>query len=98
MQFMVIERFHDGNPVPVYTRFQAEGRLSPEGLFYISSWVSEDLTTCYQLMEAERREQLDEWMSHWQDLVDFEIVPVITSTEAYQRVLGGSSQPRKSDR
>jgi len=85
---MVIERFRDSNPLPVYQRFQAQGRLAPAGLIYISSWVSEDLTTCFQVMEAERKELLDEWMEQWVDLVDFEVVSVVGSEEASRRVLG----------
>lgn len=59
----------------------------PDELKYISSWISEDLTHCYQLMEAERRELLEEWIGNWKDLVDFEVVPVVTSAEASSRVL-----------
>ena len=88
MLFMVIERFRDSDPLPVYQRFQARGRLAPAGLKYISSWVSEDLTTCFQVMEAERKELLDEWMEQWVDLVDFEVVNVVGSEVASRRVLG----------
>ncbi|ORY18541.1 hypothetical protein BCR34DRAFT_596130 [Clohesyomyces aquaticus] len=87
MLFMIIERFHSGNPAPVYARFRSQGRLAPKGLEYISSWVSDDLTQCYQLMEAERRELLDEWIGNWKDLVDFEVVVVMTSAEASVKVL-----------
>jgi hypothetical protein len=86
MLFMIIERFKAGDPKPVYSRFHSEGRLAPAGLTYRSSWVSEDLTRCYQLMETERKELIDEWISNWSDLVDFEVVPVITSAEASTKV------------
>jgi len=86
MLFMVIERFRDGNPVPVYARYRAQGRLAPAGLTYVNSWVTEDMTTCYQVMECADRALLDEWMRAWRDLVDFEVVPVITSTDAAARV------------
>lgn len=92
MLFMIIERFKSGDPKPVYSRFQSEGRLAPAGLRYCSSWVSGDLTTCYQLMETESRELIDEWISNWSDLVDFEVVPVITSAEATAKVLGEREQ------
>lgn len=85
MQYMVIERFHGGDPRPVYARFRALGRLAPPGLQYIDSWVSADLTTCYQLMATDDRALLDEWIARWADLVDFEVVPVITSAEAAAR-------------
>ncbi|KAF2245462.1 hypothetical protein BU26DRAFT_68912 [Trematosphaeria pertusa] len=85
MLFMIIERFRSGDAAPVYARFRSQGRLAPEGLKYISSWVSEDMSHCYQLMEADKTELLDEWMSNWKDLVDFEVVPVVTSAEASAR-------------
>ena len=87
MLYMVIEQFRGGDPVPVYTRFRAQGRLAPDGLTYVNSWVSEDLTTCYQVMESPARALLDEWIAAWSDLVDFEVIPVITSPEAAARVL-----------
>lgn len=82
MLFMVIEHFHDGDPVPVYRRFRDEGRLAPEGLTYVSSWVTADLTRCYQVMECDDRALLDAWMARWSDLVRFEVVDVVTSKEA----------------
>jgi len=84
--YMVIERFRNRDPVPVYRRFGELGRLAPDGLTYISSWVDEDIAICYQLMETEHRPLLEEWISHWSDLVDFEVIPVITSREAVSRV------------
>ncbi len=87
MLFMVIERFRGGDAVPVYERFRARGRLAPAGLTYVNSWVTEDLTTCYQVMESPDRALLDEWIAAWSDLVDFEVIPVTTSTEAAGRVI-----------
>lgn len=84
--FMVIERFRNGEATPVYRRFKERGRMVPDGLTYVSSWVEENLTTCYQLMETADRALLDEWMGKWNDLVEFEVHPVITSGEAAQRV------------
>lgn len=57
----------------------------PDGLRYVASWVSDDLTRCYQVMETDRRELLDEWIEYWSDLVEFEVVPVVTSEEARAR-------------
>jgi hypothetical protein len=82
MQFVIVERFRGGDPVPVYRRFRERGRLAPEGLRYVASWVSHDLTRCFQVMECENRELLDEWMTNWSDLVDFEVIPAMTSAEA----------------
>ena len=82
MLYMIIEHFKNQDPVPVYRRFRDQGRLAPEGLQYISSWVDENLQSCFQLMEAELRKDLDEWISKWNDLVEFEVYPVISSKEA----------------
>ena len=85
-EYMVIEHFKDGDPSPVYSRFRERGRLMPNGVGYIHSWVSEDLATCYQIMETADRKLLDEWISNWSDIVDFEVHPVISSKEAAERV------------
>ncbi|MFO0895197.1 MAG: DUF3303 family protein [Phycisphaerales bacterium] len=82
MLFMVIESFRGGDPIPAYRRFRDRGRLMPDGIEYRGSWVSHDLTTCWQIMECERRELLDAWMANWTDLVAFTVVPVMTSAEA----------------
>jgi Protein of unknown function (DUF3303) len=84
--FHVTERYHGGDPGPVYRRFRQNGRMSPEGVEYVASWVTDDLSTCFQVMEAESREVLDLWIERWADLVDFEVVSVITSDEANARV------------
>lgn len=83
--FMVIERYRNGDAAPVYRRFRERGRMAPEGLAYISSWVTEDMATCYQVMETADRRLLDEWMEHWKDLVAFEVHPVMTSAQAAER-------------
>jgi hypothetical protein len=82
MLFMVVERFKNGDAVPVYRRFREQGRLAPIGLNYVGSWVTSDLTRCFQIMESPDRALLDQWLAQWADLVDFEVVPVITSAEA----------------
>ena len=79
---MVVEYFRGGDPVPVYRKFRDAGRGLPDGVQYVSSWVTSDLQRCYQVMETDRRELLDEWMAFWADVVDFEVFPVITSLEA----------------
>ena len=84
--YMVVEHFRGGDPVPVYRRFRDRGRLAPEGLQYISSWVSADFTRCYQLMECDDRQLLDRWAANWEDLIRFEIVPVVTSAQAVEAI------------
>ena len=84
--YMVIERFKQSDPVPVYRRFRDQGRLAPDGLRYVSSWVDTTLACCYQLMETEDRQLLDEWMARWSDIVDFEVHPVISSADAAARI------------
>lgn len=92
MLYMIIEHFRGGDPGPVYRRFRERGRLAPEGLRYVSSWVSADMTRCYQVMECEDESLLSEWTARWSDLVEFEIVPVVTSKEA----AAASGRDRKS--
>jgi len=85
--YMVVENFRNGDPVPVYRRFRERGRLAPEGLHYVSSWVDEKLERCFQLMETDDRLLLDEWMEYWSDLVEFEVYAVVSSAEAAERVM-----------
>ncbi len=84
--YMVVENFKGGDAVPVYRRFRDKGRLAPEGVTYISSWVTNDLRRCYQVMETADRRLLDEWISNWSDIVEFEVYPVVTSKEAASTV------------
>jgi hypothetical protein len=83
---MIIEYFKNQDPVPVYRRFRDRGRLAPEGLQYVSSWVDEGLKRCFQLMATDDRRLLDEWIANWSDIVEFEICPVISSKEAAEKV------------
>ena len=86
MLYMIIEHFKNQDSVLVYRRFRDQGRLAPEGLRYVASWVDETLSRCFQLMETSDRRLLDEWMTNWSDIVDFEVYPVITSQEAAEKV------------
>ncbi len=83
---MIIEHFRNQDPVPVYRRFRDHGRMAPEGLQYVSSWVDMNLAQCFQLMETDDPETLDAWLANWSDLVEFEVYPVISSQEAAERV------------
>ena len=82
MLFMVIEHFRTGQVPEVYRRFRERGRLAPDDVKYVSSWVDLDFERCFQVMEAESEARLREWTRHWEDLVDFEVIPVRTSGEA----------------
>jgi hypothetical protein len=83
---MVIEHFKNKDAVPIYRRFRDNGRMAPQGLRYVSSWVDYKLERCYQLMETDDRTLLDEWMANWSDLADFEVHPVVTSQEAAAKI------------
>jgi Protein of unknown function (DUF3303) len=84
--YMVVEHFRSKDAVLVYRRFRDRGRMAPEGLLYVSSWVDEKLERCYQLMETDDRRLLDEWMANWNDLIDFEVHPVLTSKQAMEKI------------
>jgi hypothetical protein len=84
--YMIVEHFKNGDAVPVYRRFRDRGRMAPEGLAYVSSWVDQEFSTCYQVMEAADPALLVEWMASWKDLVDFEVHPVMTSKEAAEKI------------
>ena len=81
MHYLIIEHFKNQDPVPVYRRFRDQGRLAPEGLTYVTSWITTDLAHCYQIMACTDRALLDQWMERWRDLVDFEVLPVLTSAQ-----------------
>jgi hypothetical protein len=86
MLYMIIEHFKNRDAVPVYRRFRDQGRQAPDGLKYVSSWVTTDMTRCYQLMECEDPRLLEQWRTRWNDLVDFEVQPVITSAQAVEQI------------
>ncbi len=83
---MVIEKFKDATTI--YRRLRDRGRLMPDGLRYVDSWVSADLSHCFQLMEADREDLFREWIANWSDVMDFEVVPVVTSAAAREAALG----------
>ena len=85
---MIVERFHPGKQKILYERFAAKGRMMPEGVQYVNSWINEDVTVCYQLMEAPSETLLKQWIANWEDVAEFEIVRVISSAEAKEKVMG----------
>ena len=86
MLYMIVEQFKNADPIPVYRRLRECGRLAPEGLQYISSWVDDRLERCFQIMETVDRRLLDQWIAKWSDIVEFEVFPVISSQEAAERI------------
>ncbi len=82
---MVVEKLNDSRAI--YSRLRERGRMMPEGLVYLDSWISTDLTRCFQLMETDDPSLFDAWIASWRDLMEFEIVPVVSSAEASARAL-----------
>ena len=82
MLFMVVERFKPGRAAEIYRRFRERGRMAPDDVKYVASWVDLDFNRCFQVMEADDEARLREWTKHWDDLTDFEVIPVRTSAEA----------------
>ena len=86
MLFMVIEQFKGGDPKPIGARFREKGRMLPEGVAYHASWVDAVGLRCFQVMEAASAESLEGWIRCWNDLVDFEVVPVLQSAEFWSQI------------
>ena len=86
MLYMIVEHFKDGDPVPIYRRFRDKGRMAPDGLSYVASWIDEKMARCFQVMETSDRRLLEQWMRQWSDLAEFEVHPVITSKEAVEKI------------
>ena len=86
MLFMVIERFKDGDFKAIGDRLRRNGRMLPEGVVYLASWIDSPNSRCFQIMEASDRESLNPWIAAWNDLVDFEVVPVQTSADFWETV------------
>lgn len=82
--YMVVEHFRDAPAV--YRRFREHGRMAPEGVRYVASWVDDNIERCFQIMETDDRRLLDQWMANWSDVVEFEVYPVITSAEAAEKI------------
>jgi uncharacterized protein DUF3303 len=82
MLYMIVETFRDGDAVPVYRRFRDKGRMAPDGLKYVASWVTEDLRRCFQIMECDDPSLIAQWIARWEDVTEFDVIPVITSQQA----------------
>jgi len=90
MQFMVIERLRDRDASAIYRRLRERGRMMPEGLHFVSSWVAADLGRCFQLMETDDASLFQRWIANWSDLIAFEVVPVVPGAKTAE-ALGGRS-------
>ncbi len=86
MLFMVVERFRNRDAKAVYRRFREQGRGMPDGLRYVGSWIEANLDRCFQLMECDDARLLQQWVAHWGDLIEFEIVPVVPSAETREAI------------
>jgi hypothetical protein len=86
MLFMVIERFKNRDALAVYRRFREQGRMMPEGLKYVGSWVEVNFDRCFQLMECDDLRLFQQWVVQWQDLGEFEIIPVVPSKETLEAI------------
>ena len=92
MLYMVIEHFREGAAPKIYERFREKGRMMPEGLEYVSSWISYDLKTCWQVMQASDKTLFGKWTRNWDDLMDFEIIPIYTSSEIREKMEDSTRQ------
>ncbi len=88
--YMVVERFKNKDAVAVYRRFRERGRMAPDGLVYVSSWVDDRFERCYKVMETHDRRLLDEWMENWGDHIDFDVHVVLPSREAAEKIAARS--------
>jgi hypothetical protein len=86
MLFMMIERFKNRDALAVYRRFKEQGRMAPQGLSYVGSWIEANFDRCFQLMECDDARLLQRWVLHWQGLIEFEIVPVVPSKETVETI------------
>jgi len=86
MLFMVIEKFKNKDALAVYRRFREQGRMMPEGLKYVGSWIEANFDRCFQLMECDDPRMFQEWVIWWHDLIDFEIVPVVSSKDTMETI------------
>lgn len=94
MLFMVIERFQNDDMLPAYQRIREAGRMLPDGLKYVGSWIEPSFARCFQLMECDDARLLQQWVLMWRGCgVSFEIVPVVPSKETSDVVAAHLDKP-----
>jgi hypothetical protein len=86
MLFMVIERYKNRDALAVYRRFREQGRMAPDGLTYVGSWIEVNFDRCFQLMECQDPRLLQQWVARWHDLIEFEFIPVVASKDTVETV------------
>ena len=86
MLFMVVEKFKNKDALAVYRRFRERGRMMPDGLAYVGSWIEANFDRCFQLMECDDPRKFQQWVIQWRDLMDFEIVPVVSSKDTMEAI------------
>ena len=86
MVYMIIERFYPDKVKLLYERFAEKGRMMPDGVQYINSWIDPQVSICYQVMESDSHEKILEWSNNWAEFAEFEIIPVISSAQAREIV------------
>jgi hypothetical protein len=88
MLFMIVERFKDQDMVPAYRKLREGGRMLPDGLKYVDSWVEPNFARCFQLMECDDLRLLQEWILRWRGSgTTFEVVPVVSSKETREVIV-----------
>jgi hypothetical protein len=85
--YLIIESYRSDKSHEIYQRFSEKGRMLPQGVEYVDSWVEMNMQKCYQIMRSESLGKLLIWTEQWKDLVDFEIIPVLTSEEVVQKLV-----------
>ena len=86
MLFMIIERFNNRDAVPIYRRFHEQGRMMPDGLKHVDSWIEANFDRCFQLMECDDPQLFQQWILEWRDLMEFEIIPVVGSQQTREAI------------
>ena len=94
MLFRVIERFRNRDRKPRCCRLRDYGRQMPDGLKYMKSWIDPTFERRFQLMECDDARLLQQRIVHCSDLMDFEIVPVVQSSDTREIVARTSIAPR----
>ena len=95
MLYMVIEHYNEGAGPAIYKRFRENGRMMPDGLNYVASWIKPDFSQCFQVMSWDDPAVFDEWTAKWSDLMTFEVIPVITSADAQEIMRGEKVKSEK---